>query len=75
MPDSRVLATVTRTAHDRGYVIATDAAGVDYFCYRQNWVTFGGGSLDDCVIGSRVRLTPIEGPKGKRGIEIAVVEE
>ena len=71
MPQGRIFATVVdkRDFH----LFADDDAGFRYFVYCKAVSELRGLSFYDLVVGSRVKLTPIEHPKGPRGIEVEIL--
>ena len=71
--DGKLDAVITQVVPDKGYALALDDHGVSYFCYVTHFAVLGAYEFRDLVRGSRVRLRPISGPKGPRGLEIEIV--
>jgi hypothetical protein len=69
----KVEATVTYVADQFGYVLATDDVGNKYFCFHNAFERRGRLSFDDLQYGSRVRLRPVQAPRGLRGIEVEIL--
>ncbi len=68
---ARIDATITSV---EGYhAFAIDDWGTRYFIFHSAVERMGRYSFADLVRGSRVRLTPIQHPKGPRGIEVQVL--
>ena len=72
--DYKIPATVTTTHFDRGFVKALDADGIDYFIFHNAVDMMGRHDFADLRMGSRVRLTPIQHPRGWRGIEVEILD-
>jgi len=72
--DHKITATVSLLRFDRGYAKALDAHGVEYFIFHNAVETMGQHDFGDLQIGSHVRLMPIDHPRGRRGIEVEIVE-
>jgi hypothetical protein len=70
--NGKIPATVTRV-YDT-YVLAMDAWACEYFILYTAVETMGRWGFPDLRIGSNVKLTPIEHPKGWRGIDVEIVE-
>lgn len=71
--DGKITATIFSLNFQNGWAQAIDAYGVRYFCYQSNFSIMQDWRFEDLHVGSQVRLTPITGPKGPRGIEIDIV--
>lgn len=69
---SRIVATVTQVSPS--FVLALDAWGVTYFVLFNAVQATGAYGFSDLRYGSQVELTPIDHPKGKRGIEVRIVQ-
>lgn len=57
-----------------GFVFALNDYGTSYLIHPSGVQTTGQFNYHDLVIGSKVELTPIEHPKGPRGIEVKILE-
>lgn len=69
----KIRATVTRRVET--YAIATDANGNEYFLNYSCCEQMGKYEFEDLVMGSKIKLTPIEDPgRGLRAIEVEIVE-
>ena len=68
----RIPATVTWVGD--GYVHVIDDHGQTYFVFHNAVEQTGRWSFDDLWIGSKVILTPIQHPKGWRGLDVKIVE-
>lgn len=64
-------ATVTRS--ETSYCLALDEYGRTYLCPAQNFQTSTHYGFAHVRVGTIVRLTPVEGPKGWRGLEVRIV--
>ena len=67
---AKELATVTHVS--ASYVIALNDWGRSYFVFHSAVSPIGRYSFSDLQVGSKVRLTPIDHPKGDRGIEVEI---
>jgi len=67
----KVTATVISKAD--WHLFADDAAGFRYFVFHNAVSQLRGLSFYDLCAGSVIMLTPIDHPKGKRGIEVEIV--
>lgn len=72
MDVNRIPATVTWVGN--GFVHAADEHGQTYFIHPTGVETTGRWNFDDLWVGSKVILTPIQHPKGWRGIEVRIVD-
>lgn len=68
---NRVEATVTYLCN--GHAFATDEFGVSYFLLPSHFEYSNPAGFADLRIGTIVHLTPIDHPKGKRGLEILIL--
>lgn len=66
-------AQVITIDHDARWCLAREDSGQTYLCPERNFQRLGAISFEDVVVGSRVVLTPIEGPKGMRGVDVRVL--
>lgn len=71
--DDRVTATVTYVDPAYRYCRATDADGHDYFIFHNAFAATDYRDISDVVIGTVVKLSVIEHPKGLRGVDVAIV--
>lgn len=69
-PAAKRRATITEK-HD-WHAFAIDDVGFRYFIFHNVVSKLRGLSFYDLCVGSVVRLTPIEHPKGSRGIEVEI---
>jgi len=67
----RTEATITSICG--GYVYALDDWGTRYFIFHNAVAQMGRWGFVDLRQGSRVELTPIDHPKGARGIEVEIL--
>ena len=66
----RLTGTITRLEPERHYAIATDAFGVTYMIIPKNFAQFSSIQFADLELHAVVSFIGIDGPKGKRAIEI-----
>ena len=66
----RVNGTVIRIDRDKHYAIATDNFGVTYMIIPKNFAQFSSIRFEDLELNDIVSFIGIDGPKGKRAIEI-----
>lgn len=71
MADDRITATVMQSFPS--HALALDDWGVTYFILYNAVQTTGQYAFADLRVGSQVRLTRIDHPKGPRGIEVEVL--
>lgn len=66
---------ITATVVDKAdwHLFADDAMGRRYFVFHNAVSELRGLSFYDLVEGSTITLTPIEHPKGLRGIEVEIL--
>jgi len=71
LPHGRTEATITDLRES--YALALDDWGTTYFIFHTALQQTGQYGFTDLRLGTRVALTPIDHPKGARGIEVEVV--
>lgn len=66
----RITGTVTFIDRTKHYALATDNFGVRYLLIPKNFAQFSSITFDDLEMMDIVSFIGIDGPKGKRAIEI-----
>lgn len=67
---TRITGTITTIDRERFFAIATDSVGVTYILIPKNFAQFSMVQFGDLEYGDLVEFIGIDGPKGKRAIEI-----
>lgn len=72
--DYKVQATIHWIHPERKFCKAVDPHGVEYFIFHSAFQATDYRDIGDVEIGTHVRLTPIDHPRGRRGIDVEIVE-
>lgn len=72
--DHKVHATILIVDWARAFARAIDAHGHEFFIFSNAIEQTGRYRFEDLRTGTTVKLTPIDHPKGLRGIEVQILE-
>ena len=70
---AKTVASVTYVDPAYRYVHARDDHGLSYFVFHSAFELMGRWDIADLQVGSQIKLTPIDHPKGLRGVDVEIV--